>query len=469
MSSNSPKNDERRGFPSAPNVNFHFIPEVIEHSRSAADGLAPVESTDLSSWFDQPIEETSGKPLENVYGQGFCEHPIALLGTGADATTGEVITEKVYYTSCGNRRHAKCAACSRVYQRDAWHVIQSGLATSDIPALFLTLTAPPMGKPKKNPKSGNGFDDLWCPHHKVGACGCGKNHPEGSSLIGSPRFPDVFDYRRAASWNASSSALFADFMRRWRKARKRAGCTEPIGYLRIGEHHRRSLLHHHLLVRQGHSEELIREALAGARVHADGYEHRYGENCQIKLLTAGDVSQRRKLSNYLAKYLCKGISSENTAKGALLEHYTKMRRASVELSARRKPRCKWQLANPEQVCTCSPCRQARAHRNRAWEQLGHAGHVLSKSSAHGAKWGKTLGECREQRSAYNRSAKPSDILYKWEYVSQGYDNSAEGQLKETLSRIYREIQQRPPPVESGAVSTALRSAPSPVLADTRSV
>ncbi len=388
MSSNRPENDEGRGFLSAPRVNLHFIPEVIEHSRSAADGFAPVESADLASWFDQPGEETSGEPLENVYGQGFCEDPIALLGIGANPATGEVISEKVYYTSCGNRRHAKCVACSRVYQRDAWHVIQSGLATSDIPALFLTLTAPPMGKPKKNPQqSGNGFNDLWCPHHKLVACGCGKNHPEDSSLIGAPRFPDRFDYRRAASWNASSSALFADFMRRWRKARKRAGCTDPIGYLRIGEHHRRGLLHHHLLVRQGHSEELIREALAGARVHADGYEHRYGDNCQIKLLPAGDVSQRRKLSNYLAKYLCKGISSETLAKGALLKHYTGLRRATIELSTRRKPRCKWQLGNPGEICTCSLCRQARAHRNRAWEQLGHAGHVLSKSSAHGAKWG----------------------------------------------------------------------------------
>jgi hypothetical protein len=466
MSSNSPQNDEGRGFCPHPAPTFAPIPEALEQSTSTSDGFSPVESADLSSWFDQPGEETSGEPLENVYGQGFCEHPIALLGIGADSTTGEVVSEKLYYTSCGNRRHAKCAACSRVYQRDAWHVIQSGLATSDIPALFLTLTAPPMGKPKKNPKSGNGFDDLWCPHHKLVACDCGKNHPEGSSLIGAPCFPDVFDYRRAASWNASSSALFADFMRRWRKARKRAGCTEPIGYLRIGEHHRRGLLHHHLLVRQAHSKELIREALAGARVHADGYEHRYGENCQIKLLTAGDISQRRKLSNYLAKYLCKGISSENTAKGALLTHYTHLRRASVELSIRRKPRCKWQLAHPDEVCTCSPCRQSWAHRNRAWEQLGHAGHVLSKSSAHGAKWGKTLGECREQRSAYNRSAKPSDILYQWEYVSQGYDNSVEGQAKETLSRIYREIQQRPPPVESGAALPAASSkALAPVLPD----
>ena len=54
---------------------------------------------------------------------------------------------------CGNRRADKCPACSRVYARDTFELIRTGLlggkqvpdTVADNPLVFATLTAPSFG------------------------------------------------------------------------------------------------------------------------------------------------------------------------------------------------------------------------------------------------------------------------------------------------------------------------------------
>src|SRR5689334_6517028 len=68
---------------------------------------------------------------------GYCSHPIRLNGSSmtVDTTTGEVVSEYhsadapmgQLYRPCGNRRADICPACSRVYARDTFAMIRSGL------------------------------------------------------------------------------------------------------------------------------------------------------------------------------------------------------------------------------------------------------------------------------------------------------------------------------------------------------
>jgi hypothetical protein len=60
----------------------------------------------------------------------------------------------VIYKPCGNRRDSVCPACSQRYQRDAYHVVRSGLVggkgvpdqVAHHPAVFPTFTAPSFGQ-----------------------------------------------------------------------------------------------------------------------------------------------------------------------------------------------------------------------------------------------------------------------------------------------------------------------------------
>ncbi len=436
-----------RPFPSEAPATFALTVMSSDHSNGGGGGRAsatlPPRCPVVSPGHSALADAAASAPLPYVYAQGMCEHPLQLLGIQYDTETAEVKKETVYYTSCGNRRHSHCVECSQIYQRDAWHVIQSGLADVDKPALFLTLTAPGMGHPRKD---GKGF--VSAKHHSLGQCICKHWHNEGDHHIGAPLDADRFDYHRAVSWNNASSELWADFMRRWRKLSK----SQPA-YLACREHHHRGLVHFHVLIRGSHNEKLIRTALEGARAHADGYEHRYGTNSAIELLPAGDVNSRRKVSNYLAKYLCKSLATEPQGKGQLSRHYSRMRGEALRMTRRRRPVCKWQRKN-ETRCNCSQCSQSRRYSRRAWEMLGFTGHVLTKSSAHGAKWGKTMGQCREERATYQAKNGTSPVAMEWYFIRSGYGDSAGDGIRRRMAAENREHAQRPPPLGEAALVAA---------------
>ncbi len=386
-------------------------------------------------------------PLPHVYSQGMCEHPVQLLGIEYAKDTAEVTKEAVYYTSCGNRRHSHCVDCSQIYQRDAWHVIQSGLADLDKPAMFITLTAPgTMGRKRKDgKKSEDGSDFISAKHHSLGECSCKHWHNEGDHRIGAPIKPDEFDYKRAVSWNNASSDLWADFMRRWRKLSK----SQPA-YLVCREHQNRGQIHFHCLTRGAFDPKHITEAREGARAYADGYVHKFGENSSVAPLVAGDVNSRRKVSNYLCKYLCKSLATEPQGKGQLSRHYNRMRGEALRMTRERRPVCEWQQKN-ETPCTCSQCSQSRRYSRRAWEMLGYTGHVLTKSTAHGSKWGKTMGDCRAARAAFQaKTDKDTALAMEWFFLRAGFGHSAGDAVHARLAAENRIHAQRPPPLGEAA-------------------
>lgn len=408
---------------------------------------------------------TAAPPV--VYSQGFCEHPVQLLGTPYDTNTGEILGSKVHYVSCGNRRFSHCVACSERYGLDAWHVLQSGLKDADKPALFLTLTAPGMGVPRKAPQGELGDDGTYimCPHHSRGKCSSACRwgfHKDDDKRIGSPIFPAKFDYERAVSWNNASSDLWADFMRRWRKLSK----SSPA-YLVVREFQARGLIHFHCLTRGTADQAIIKQAFRSARAYADGYEHRFGSRrdeigLKIELLPAGAIEPRRKVSGYLTKYLCKSLAHELQSSGALATHYGRMRDEAVTMADRRRAPCTWAKSNEYRAtyhkgarhrCDCPACGSARRYRSRAYEMMGFTGHVLSKSSAHGSKWGKTFGECRAERTSFNAKRDDTALAMEWAFVRSGWDRTKRDERKRNIAAEYRASKERAPPTSSVGVSS----------------
>jgi hypothetical protein len=226
-------------------------------------------------------------------------------------------------------------------------------------------------------------------------------------------------------------------MRRWRKLSK----SQPP-YLVVKEFNARGMIHFHCLVRGSFDEKIIRRAYRSARAYADGYEHRFGSRrdkngeehgLQLQFLPRGAAMPRRKYTGYLTKYLTKSLAEE--------------------LADRRRPDCDYpHLPLPavdgrQIACDCQPCSSARRYKSRASDMFGFTGHVMSKSSAHGSKWGTTFGEARAKRAQY-RSSQAGDIsIVGWEYVGAGYNSSKADQRWFRMAAKYRYERTRPPPAD----------------------
>lgn len=416
-----------------------------------SDVLAPFRSQ--NEW---------GEPI-TLHGQGQCLQPVQHMMAAVEGATGEC-ESVILSTACGNRRHTVCPYCSGLYQRDAWQVLMSGMTDQSVPLTSVTLTAPNM--------AAKGYTS--CPHYQ--ATGSSSKHAakvEGDQ--GAPVDPDRFDYARAASWNAASSLLWADFARRYRRYRYRSLRAQKVtaqearrrarfAYVKVVEHQARGLAHHHVIIRGAHDPKLISRCVKEARAHLDGYTHRYSPNAtvgyKVQAIPAGDVEARRMWSSYFAKYLCKGIASvtgHEAPEGLRAAHYERLRAVAYKQATNRSPLCDlgivlalngnvWADGKPHH-CDCSICIQARRYRRRAWEMMGHTGHVFSKSSGHGKRWGKTLTDCREARREWARvNRETSPLLWVWEaFIGTGYGNSEEAQGYRAVAEVMAAIAWGKPP------------------------
>ncbi len=420
-----------------------------------------------------------------VASAGGCSEPIKLLGTpslAVDGNTGEILPSSSvgnadallipdpereashFYTRCNNRRHSRCPDCSSLYQADIWHVIQSGIKDASVPLTFVTLTAPGMGA--QHHISG----DRCTPKGKCAKCGkvtkCGKIHAENSSLVGAP-VCGCFQYEKAATWNMLSSRLWNDFITRYRRAyrKKYKDKAKPVPFFRVVEHHKRGLAHHHIIFRGLHSKDLIRECIEKSGIDYGGTRYTYGTNCHVERLFKGDVSARKKVTNYFSKYLTKSIVDEIDGKGAHGRHLLRLRGHARDLAMKERPLCEtgWLLAHQEEakLCRCSTCREARRYRRRSLERLGHAGQVCSKSSAHSGegRWGKTLGECRDARRQHATKHSAQTLVMSWVFAGQGYEDSPEGVKLQRLAALIADAGERPPP---GRHSPAIPALPTPL-------
>lgn len=416
---------------------------------------------------------------ETAAAVGYCSHPIKLTGSSmtVDTATGEVVGQYssddapmgLLYRPCGNRREDICPACSRVYARDTFAMIRSGLlggktvpeTVADNPLVFATLTAPSFGhvhgiRAKNGHKAGGmcrPYDRAkTCPHGRSKSCMTA--HTENDPAVGSPLCWDCYDWTSAVVWQWHAPELW----RRFTIALRRAlagylGLTDSelkrsasVQYAKVGEYQARGLIHFHALVRLDGPTgpgspapvdgvtlaELIEQAARGVRVEAppvDGADVprslAFGSQLDARTVRTGlpdtaaedartsDTLVPEQVAGYLAKYATK---STDVDPASPRPHLSRITRECRRLADRAATACRLPGYEPEEDddgCVCGTCAESPYRLLAKWSHmLGFRGHFSSKSR----KYSVTLGRLRQARARFarlqaeaQRSGEPLDV------------------------------------------------------------
>jgi hypothetical protein len=190
-----------------------------------------------------------------------CINPIRLRGyhQRIAADTGELLsqlgtadTSSVLLVSCKDRRASCCPSCARLYERDAYHLLASGLrggktvpaSISAHPAVMLTLTAPSFG-----PVHGN--------RDRERACRCGQHHDPEDPLIGTAIDPDSYSYVEQVIWNHCAPELWKRTVQAVRRhlakklgvPRSKLSHHARVRFAKVAEFQRRGVVHYHAIIR----------------------------------------------------------------------------------------------------------------------------------------------------------------------------------------------------------------------------
>jgi hypothetical protein len=229
--------------------------------------------------------------LRHVASAGECRQPIRLRGeiytverTGDSAVILDVrhtadMPDGVIYKPCGNRRASICPACSRVYQRDAYHLVRAGLVggkgipetVAEHPSLFVTLTAPSFGPVHTRPVAKHtctnrrrcdcrprpchpGRDRATCEHGRPVVCWA--RHELEDPQLGQPLCLDCYDHAAQVVWNNQAGELWRRtslaITRSIRRAAKRRGIDPDavkVSFGKVAEMQRRGAVHFHIVMR----------------------------------------------------------------------------------------------------------------------------------------------------------------------------------------------------------------------------
>ncbi|MGW2366895.1 replication initiator [Streptomyces sp. NPDC001667] len=418
-----------------------------------------------------------------------CTRPVQLMGSTAtvDAATQEILRSYStadeptgrLLTTCGNRRVSRCPSCSRTYAGDTYQLIKAGLTGGKNipetvrahPRVFATLTAPSFGPVHSNRTTKTG---------KTLGCCCGRTHPEGAPVLGTPLDPDRYDYAGAVLWNAHAGELWARFTTYLRRYLARAlGLPLKelkdhlrLSYAKVAEYQRRGLVHFHAVIRfdgpDGSTQpppaaatiEVLTDAITSAAGHvtltvdstATGPKLlRWGEQTDVREIaeTSGDAPlSDEAVAGYVAKYATKGAESAGTVdrplhcypcagtgttvteKGASRPcgkcHGTgqaePLNTLKISRHARRMIETCWDLGGLEELAEL---------RLRKWaHMLGFRGHFSTKSR----RYSTTLGALRDVRRAWHRPDEhdaPTGggetilVVSDWRYLGSGYSSGEE--------------------------------------------
>ncbi|WP_212827721.1 replication initiator [Polymorphospora rubra] len=412
--------------------------------------------------------------VESVKG---CLQPVRLIGKweAQHAATGQLIASRSgrVWASCGTRRAAVCPTCADRYAADAWHLIHAGMAGGKgIPAtvaastrLFVTLTAPSFGpvhnRPGKRP------------------CGCGRWHPDGHPLLGSPIDPDTYDYTGAVLWQAHSGQLWHRFTIALRRAVAAAGGLTVrasgahlrISYAKVAEYQRRGLVHFHAVVRaDGPSgpdssppvwltpdvlADAVRTAASSVRVDSarpDGTALPLGWGAQVdvKDITTTDIDindgdddgdqvvSDARLAGYVAKYATKGTGATETGDRRIRSqmHINQLR---VSAHHRAMIQTAWNLGGLDQYADL---------KLRHWaHMLGFRGHFLTKSRIYSTTFKNLRAERRahQLQAALTEAGLPEDtdvlVVNDWQILGIGYDTREQLELATAIGDRIRSARQ----------------------------
>jgi len=449
------------------------------HSGASSSTLGPASSgafpgfgegapLDLSGLNETAERAVVGRLLDGTFNAwantaasvGYCARPVRLVGSSVtvDQASGEVVGSfssadaplRVLHRPCGNRRASVCPSCSRVYARDTFAMIRSGLmggktipaTVADNPLLFATFTAPSFGHVHgPRPRGGQLIGGRCRPRSRTTLCehgqpvGCMKVHTEGDPVNGSPICWDCYDWATAVVWQWWAPEL-------WRRTTiaLRRGLAGVLGvpesrlrdvaslqYAKVAEYQSRGLVHFHALIRldgpqgPGSPAPLDGEALAdvvtaAARattyaapsVDADDLERvlAWGQQLDVRVVRSGsrtDDPDRpltpEQVAGYLAKYATKDADSIRDPKpgGTGRPHLARLGTVCRNLADR-----------------------ARRHDHETpylllgkWaHMLGFRGHFSTKSR----RYSVTLGALRRARQRYQalvaeaqRTGEPLDV------------------------------------------------------------
>ncbi|MGY4644419.1 replication initiator [Cellulomonas sp. URHB0016] len=385
---------------------------------------------------------------------GNCSRPVRLVGRAdtIDTGTGEVVETfrsvdqplGMLYKPCGNRREEVCAACSRIYARDTFELISTGLhggkgvpeGVRGAPLLFVTLTAPSFGpvhsvRDGKQPCRPRARRGVW-EHGRAGTCWA--HHDQNDAAVGAPLCPDCYDVHSAAVWQWFAPELWRRFtigLRRRLAAHLGVRAVDlathaRVEYAKVAEFQSRGLVHFHALVRVDGPDgpgspapipaaalaDIVGEAASSVRYTADPVDSddvvrvlRFGAQTDVRVVREGSVSGRdvtaEQVAAYLAKYSTKSAGAEPNRPRP---HLAALSGACRTLAARALADCSFgcgeRVADRHPV-TCGDCRANPYALLGHWApMLGFRGHFSTKSR----RYSVTLRALRRARRRFQRLA-----------------------------------------------------------------
>ncbi|GCD20559.1 plasmid replication initiator protein [Cellulomonas algicola] len=432
---------------------------MTEGRPSGFDGHGPESPLDLggigpgeaASIVGRLSDGTMPALVDALAKAGNCVRPVRLVGRSAtvDLRTGEILSSfysadeplGALYKPCGNRREAVCASCSRVYARDTYELISTGLnggkgvpaTVSTNPLLFVTLTAPSFGlvhgvrdgEEQCHPRTRL----AWCPHGRRLACWA--RHDGDDPRVGAPLCADCYDAPSAVIWQWHAPELWRRFtIALRRRLAAELGVRESdlaqharLEYAKVAEFQARGVVHFHALVRLDGSEgpgspapttasglrRCVLEAAAVVRCTAPPVDRtdvervlRFGAQTDVRIVREGgavaDQITSEQVAAYLAKYSTKSTGVDPRRP---LHHLAALMTTCRTLAARALDGCPFgceERIADRRARRCGNCaRHPYALLGRWAAMLGFRGHFSTKSR----RYSVTLGALRRARRRFH--------------------------------------------------------------------
>jgi hypothetical protein len=420
--------------------------------------------------------------LDEVNQAGLCSNPIRLRGLTLDRTTGE-LRDGALLVPCKDRRASVCPSCSRLYAKDAWHLVAAGIrggkgvdpGVANHPQLFVTLTAPSFGpvharamskmsvKPCRPRRAG------ICPHGR--SLSCAARHEEGSVALGEPLCVECFDYPGAVLWNAHVPRLWVrTSLLLYRAVAGAGGMSDSetraslrLSYVKVVEFQRRGLVHFHVVLRAdgaGGPEDpppawlnaalldtAFRKASTAAQVAVPLTEGTvlgragWGPQIDVRHFAGDSTTNPTTIAAYVAKYATKTVDEAGSLAHPL-RSVAHLERLGLRPQLARLVRSAWALG---------PRRELRhlALRDHA-HTLGYGGQFSSKSR----RYSTTFAALRDARVHFARGEGEDQIDFggRWHFGGRGYTNPDAAGLAEALT-VARQVPNGGPTPVPGGVPT----------------
>lgn len=425
--------------------------------------LADLVASEVASIVGRLADGTMPALAATLAKVGNCAHPVRLVGSSetVDTRTGEITTFRAVdepmgrlFKPCGNRREEVCPSCSRIYARDTFELISTGLhggkgvpaTVQTNPLLFVTLTAPSFGavhsardgKQPCHPRSRRSV----CPHGR--RLTCWAHHDTDAPDVGAPLCQDCYDVESAVVWQWHSPELWRRFTIALRRQLAAGlGLKERelkdharLEYAKVAEFQARGLVHFHALVRidgpdgpgspapipASALERGIHDAVAAVQCSAtpvddDDLERilRFGSQTDVRVVrdgvAAGEQITAEQVAAYLAKYSTKsaGVDPRRPA-----PHLGRIIDTCRALATRALTVCPFgcdERVNDRRTRLCGECSHKTYALLGRWAlMLGFRGHFSSKSR----RYSVTLGALRRARRRFQRytadSRRRGDVL-----------------------------------------------------------